>query len=114
MKKTYQPAVLEKVEQLIYGLEPFFKDYEIDDLSFAKSHLSDLLTEKFILGELDDDIEDMFTEEEFGQLLKEIVAGSVLYELKEKGYVNSYGDENVEEMFFLTEEGKKYMKDNEL
>ena len=116
MGKVYQPIVLEYVENLILGLEDgnFFEDYEITDLTFAKTYILDNLTEKFINGTLDEDFEEMYTEEEFGQLLKEIVAGSVLYELKEKGYVNSYGDENVEEMFFLTDEGKKYMKDNEL
>ena len=47
---------------------------------------------------------------EFDTLLKELVAGSILFELKERGIVDSYEDENTEEMFFLTDEGKKFMK----
>ena len=35
---------------------------------------------------------------------------SILFELKERGIVDSYEDENTEEMFFLTDEGKKFMK----
>jgi DNA-binding PadR family transcriptional regulator len=42
--------------------------------------------------------------------LKDIIAGSILYQLKEKGYVNSYEDENTDEVFFLTEEGREYVK----
>ena len=52
----------------------------------------------------------MFTEDEFEVILRELVAGSVLYELKDKGLVDSYEDDNTEEMFFLTEEGKKHLK----
>ena len=88
----------------------FFKDYEIEDLTFVRKHLCDLLTEKFINGELDGD-EPPFNDDEFDQLLKELVAGSVLYELKNKGLVDSYSDENTEEMFFLTEKGKKVMNE---
>ena len=109
MTKNYQPIVIEKANDLIEGLisANFFEEYEINDLTFVKSHLCDLLTEKFIDGVLDEDFDDIFTEEEFEQLLKELIAGSILNELKDKGYVNSYSDENTEEMFFLTEEGKK-------
>ena len=112
MGKIYQPVVLEHVEELILGLEEasFFSDYEIEDLTFVRQHLSDILTDKFINGELDDEFEELFSEEEFDQLLKELVAGSLLYELKDKEYVNSIEDISGEEVFFLTEEGKKYLK----
>ncbi len=30
--------------------------------------------------------------------------------LKNKGYINSYEDENTEETFFLTEDGKEMLK----
>jgi DNA-binding MarR family transcriptional regulator len=114
MTKVYQPIVIEEAEELIKGLEDaeFFKDYEIEDLTFARIHVMNILTEKFISGDLDGDIDELFTEDEFDQLLKELVAGSILYELKDKGYVNSYQDEDTEEMFFLTEEGKKYIKED--
>ncbi len=113
MSKIYQPIVIEESEHFLNGLidSGFFHDYEITDLTFAKRHILDLFTEKFIDGSLSDDIEDLFTEDEFNMLLKELVAGSILYELKEKGLVESYEDENTEEMFFLTEEGKKKITD---
>jgi hypothetical protein len=112
MSKVYQPIVIEETEHLLEGLKEskFFDDYEIEDLTFAREHLLNLMTQKFVDGKLEDEFEELFTEEEFEQLLKELVAGSLLYELKQKGYVNSYEDENTEEMFFLTEKGKKHMK----
>lgn len=115
MSKIYQPIVIEETDNLIEGLNEsgFFKDYQIEDLTFVKQHLLDLMTEKFINGQLDSEIEELFTEDEFAKLLQELVAGSILYELKQKGLINSYEDENTEEMFFLTEEGKKFMKDKE-
>ena len=44
-------------------------------------------------------------------ILKELIAGSVLYDLKQKGYVESYEDDTTEEMFFLTKKGKKFLKE---
>jgi hypothetical protein len=37
-----------------------------------------------------------------------------LFELKEKGFVDSYEDDNTEEMFFLTDEGKKFVKESNI
>ena len=115
MSKVYQPIVIEETDNLIEGLKEslFFEDYQIEDLTYVRQHLLDIMTEKFIKGELDSDVDELFTEDEFTKLLQELVAGSLLYELKQKGLVNSYEDENTEEMFFLTEEGKKFMKDKE-
>lgn len=112
MNKVYQPIVIEETEHFIEGLKEasFFEDYEIKDLTFARTHLLDIFTEKFINGLLNDDETELFTEDEFDTLLKELVAGSILFELKGKGWIDSYEDENTEEMFFLTDEGKKYVK----
>lgn len=109
MRKIYQPIVIEKSNEILYVLEEtgFFKDYEIENFDFAITYLNDKLTEKFIDGNLDEESENLFTEDEFDVILREIVAGSVLYELKEKGYINSYEDDTTEETFFLTEEGRK-------
>jgi hypothetical protein len=114
MGKTYQPIVIEETENLILGLKEslFFEDYEITDLTFVRQHLLIIMTEKFISGQLSDDVDEIFTEDEFEQLLKELVAGSLLYELKQKGLVESYEDETTEETFFLTEKGKNLMKDD--
>jgi hypothetical protein len=115
MSKVYQPIIIERCNELIEGLKEsnFFEDYEITNFEFVKVHIMDDLTEKFINGTLDEDFEEMYSEEEFEQLLKELVAGSILYELKEKGLVNSYQDEDTDEMFFLTEKGKKVMKEKD-
>jgi hypothetical protein len=111
MTKIYPTSVIEKADEIIEILkeEGFFEYNEIDNFDFASKHIKDKLTEKFILGTLDDE-EEMFTEEEFETLLKEIIAGTVLEELKSKGLVGSYEDEDTEEMFFLTPKGKKYLK----
>jgi hypothetical protein len=112
MAKAYQPIVIEETENLIQGLieSEFFLDYDITDYSFAKQHLLDILTEKYINGLFDDLDNELFTEDEFTKLLQQIVAGSLLSDLKERGLINSYEDENTEETFFLTEEGKNLLR----
>lgn len=111
MSKAYQPIVVEETENIIQGLieSGFFNDYEISNYEFARKHLLDIMTQKFINGLLDDDESELFTEDEFAKLLREIVAGTILGELKDQGLINSYEDENTEETFFLTEEGKKLL-----
>lgn len=115
MNKIYQPIVIEMANDIITDLteSEFFADYEIQSTVFAEKYLLDKLTDKFILGELeneDDEFLGVFNDDEFEVVLREIVAGSVLYELKEKGLVDSYEDDTTEEMFFLTKKGKRVMK----
>ena len=115
MSKIYQPIVIEMANDIITDLteSEFFTDYEIQSTVFAEKYLLDKLTEKFILGELENDDDEflgVFNDDEFEVVLREIVAGSVLYELKEKGLVDSYEDDTTEEMFFLTKKGKRVMK----
>jgi hypothetical protein len=115
MSTIYQPIVIEKSNEIIESLTDLFIDYEIMSLEFARKYLCDKLTDKFIEGNLDNDDEGsilIFNDEEFEVVLREIVAGSVLYELKEKGLVDSYQDDTTEEMFFLTKKGKREMKKN--
>lgn len=110
----YQPIVIEKTTEILCILEEsnFFKDYEIENFDFAIKYLNDKLTEKFILGELDEQSDNLFGEEEFNVILREIIAGTILTELKHKGLVNSYEDDNTEELFFLTQKGKKMLKND--
>jgi hypothetical protein len=115
MNKIYQPVVIEMMNEIISDLTEslFFEDYDIQSTVFAEKYLLDKLTEKFILGELENDDDEflgVFNDDEFEVVLREIVAGSVLYELKEKGLVDSYEDDTTEEMFFLTKKGKRVMK----
>lgn len=113
MSKVYQPIVIEESENLLMGLieSKFFEDYEINNFTFAKQYILDVMNEKYIMGLLGDEDDEIFTEEEFTKMLQEIVAGTILYELKEQGLINSYEDENTEETFFLTEKGKKHIKE---
>ncbi len=114
MSKVYQPIVIEESENLLMGLveSKFFEDYEITDLTYAKGYILEVMNEKYIAGLLGEETEEIFTEDEFTKILQEIVAGTVLHELKQGGYVNSYEDDTTEEMFFLTEKGKEYLKNN--
>lgn len=111
MSKAYQPIVVEETENIIQGLieSDFFNDYEIYDYTFARQYILDLLTQKFIDGLLENEEDELFSEDEFTKMLREIVAGTLLYELKERGLINSYEDNDTEEVFFLTEEGKKHL-----
>lgn len=106
----YQTIVLEKADMFLKMLTEieFFKDNEINNTEFAKKYFCDILTEKFIDGKINDDV--LFEDDEIEKILKEIIVGSVLHELKRKGYVDSLDNENSEETFFLTEEGKEYLK----
>jgi len=115
MSKIYQPIVIERTKEIIETLieTNFFLDYDIGVTDFTKNHISDMLTEKFINGDTDLTEDEIFNEDEFENLLREIVAGTILNELKTKGIVNSYEDDNTEEMFFLTEKGKKMLKSDE-
>ena len=112
MEKIYQPIVIEKTTEILCILEEsnFFKDYEIENFDFAIKYLNDKLTEKFISGKYDMEEDEFFEEKEFETVLREIVAGTILYDLKKKGFVESYDDEITEELFFLTEKGKKLLK----
>lgn len=122
MHTNYQPIVIEKSKELIEILREtyFFEDYEIDNEEFAFNFLCEKLTEKFIKGELSDGDTDepIFTEDEMDFYLRQIIVGSLLHDLQEKGIVDSIEDENQEERFFLTEKGKKITKnlkgDNDL
>lgn len=108
MDKIYQPIVIEKTNELISYLDEinFFTDNDINKNDFCVKYFNDVFTEKFINGTIDE----LFTEKEFEKHLQLILVGSVIFELKAKGYINSYEDETTEETFFLTDEGKEYMK----
>ena len=112
MSRIYQPRVIEIANEIIETLKEieFFEENNITDLTFTKSHLCDRLTEKYIENGLDLEI-GIFTEDEFNEIIKTIIIGSVLHNLKESGYVSSYDDENTEELFFLTKEGKMLLEE---
>ena len=57
MSKIYQPIVIEMTNDIITDLteSEFFADYDIQSTVFAEKYLLDKLTEKFILGELENE-----------------------------------------------------------
>ena len=111
MKTVYQPEIKQYTEDIIEDLKNvnFFVDNEINDFEFTKKYICDFLTQKFITTGLNVE-EGFFTDEEFGVMLKEIIVGSLFYSMKEKGYLNSYEDEETDETFFLTDIGREYLK----
>lgn len=114
MERTYQPMVLDHANVIVGILREtnFFVDYELGSEDFAMEYLCGKLTEKFIQGELNGDFPtEIFSEDEMEKFLREIVAGSILMELQEKGIVDSIEDENNEERFFLTDLGKNLAND---
>lgn len=112
MAKVYQPIVIEETDNIINGLieSDFFLDYGITDLTYSKQYFLDLFTKKYIDGDLDNVEEELFTEDEFTKILIELVTGSTLDDLKNKGLINSYEDDETEETFFLTDMGKKVIE----
>ena len=114
MNRIYQPEIIEKVDTFINILskDDFFKDCRIKDLSFTRNYLLDEFTELFIeIGSFE--ISDLIETEKFDMWIKSIVVGSLLYELKEKGLIGSYKDDDTEETFFLTDNGKNFLKKKE-
>jgi len=111
MDRTYQPQVIELGDKIIESLthSGFFIEQEITDSEPSYRVVYDFLTEKFINGQLNDGVVEM-SEKEFTKLLGLINAECVLVSLKKKGLIDSYEDDNTEEMFFLSKEGKEYAK----
>lgn len=109
MSKIYQPIVIKRTDEIITFLKEsgFFSEFQIENTEYAKKYMSDILTTKLIEGKINMEYDEIFTEEEFDKILVEITAGSYMHELKKKGMVDSYEDDETEERFFLTEMGLK-------
>ena len=101
--------VTEYVNGMLDGLNEsgFFIEHGINDVTYARKKLTSLLIDEYVKNPLLDDDEFFWTEDEFESILQKIIVGSILYELKEDGVLNSYEDDSTEETFFLTEKGKK-------
>lgn len=109
---VYQSGIIAKATEIVELLveSKFYEENEIKSTDFSMEYLLEKLTEKFISGEpvMDDDY--LFSDEDFDVILKEILVGSHLSEIKRKGYINTYSDENTDEIYFITEQGKNYLK----
>jgi hypothetical protein len=110
---SYLPKIQEITEEIIASLveDDYFVDFEISSQDYARKRISDELTKKFLENGLDNEEEGYFNEEEFDIILKEIIAEDVLRTLQKGGYINSYEDDDTEEMFFLTDLGKKQVSE---
>ena len=104
----YLPEIVTIVDVMVetLRLDGFFDDFDIDSDEYIKKRLSDELTHQFITSELDYE-NGFFTEEEYEKILKEVIAEDTLRSLQKNGLIDSYEDDKTEEVFFLTELGKK-------
>lgn len=105
----YQPIVVENAQKFIDALieSNFFEDYGLESTDYAFNFLCEKLNEKYINNDLSFSGIEKITSKEFTQYLQQILSGSILESLKEKGFVESYEDENTEKIYFLTDLGKK-------
>jgi len=112
MSKIYQPIVIEKTAEIMQILfeTNFFEESNLDNSEFANTYFLDKLTDKFIMGKINLPYYELFTDEEFDICMNEIIIGSTLEKLKKNGFINSYEDDSTEEIFFLTEEGKRFLE----
>lgn len=106
---TYLPKIQEITEGIIATLvdDNYFIDFEISSQDYARKRISDELTLKFLENGLNNGEYGYLSEDEFDVILKEIVAEDLLRSLQKKGLLNSYEDDNTEEVFFLTTLGKE-------
>ena len=105
MKGTYQPFILEIVEEVFEEL----KD-DINPSEASKEYLCMLLTEKFIDGKLSegDGSQGIFeSDEEIDIFVNQCWVNDNLDILYEHGLIGTYNDG---ETFFITEEGKRYVE----
>jgi hypothetical protein len=109
---AYLPKIENIANEIIQTLieDKFFEDFEIEDYSYTKKRFCEELTTKFLLNGLENEDIGIFNEDEFDKILKEIVAEDMLRSLQKTGLINSYEDDNTEEVFFLTEKGREEMQ----
>lgn len=112
---SYLPKIQEITEEIIASLveDNYFTEFEISSEDYARKRISDELTRKFLENGLDNEDEGYFSEDEFDTILKEIIAEDVLRSLQKNGLIDSYEDDDTEEMFFLTDLGKNQVDEME-
>jgi hypothetical protein len=108
MNKTYQPFILAKADEI---LEILKEDIKYSD--YIKNRLCNILTQKFIKGDLnvDDPVDTIFDDEDdLHRFISEALCYEDLSHLTELGLVG-FLDEDDERghFFFITEKGKEYM-----
>jgi hypothetical protein len=107
MKKIYQPFIIEKAGLILDVLKD---DVSITD--FTMDRMCDLLTDKFISGDLssDDPIQEIFNEKELLLYINEMEIHKDLDHLIELELIDYFVDDNEGLLiYFMTEKGKKYV-----
>ena len=107
MKKIYQPFIIEKAGLILDVLKD---DVSITD--FTMDRMCDLLTDKFISGDLssDDPIQEIFNEKELLLYINEMEIHKDLDHLIELELIDYFVDDNEGlVIYFMTEKGKKYV-----
>jgi hypothetical protein len=116
MKKTFQPFIVAKAEEMINFMRndyDIFENLGIKSTEYTKERLCDILTKRFINGEYneDDDIVDLFPDDKlFTSFLSEMAIKSDLDKLIEKGLIGSLDDDSGRDYYFVTEKGKECVK----
>lgn len=105
MNKRYQPFIIEKADIMLEIL----KD-DIQKTDEAKNRLCNILTRKFIDGDMDAEtpIHELLNKDEILMFIQESLIHEDLDELNKMGLLDYVDDENDEPIYFLTEKGKKY------
>lgn len=105
---SYLPEIIEITNIMVEALasDDFFIEFDIESDVYLRKRLCDELTQKFITTGLDYE-NGFFTEDEYEKILKEVIAEDTLRSLQRDGLIESYEDENTEEVFFLTKLGKE-------
>jgi hypothetical protein len=103
MEGTYPDQVNKYVVDVVDLLleDGFFQEEEIDPRIFYRV-LADRILQNWLQN-----VPLKLDEKEMMEVITRAAASSVLENLKKKGVINSVEDEDGEEHFFLTEEGKK-------
>jgi hypothetical protein len=110
MNKTYQPFILKKADEIFEILK---EDIKYSD--FMKNRLCNMLTKKFIDGELcsEDPVNTIFkNEDELLSFINEALVYEDIKHLMELGFVG-YLDEDNDDVssFFITEKGRQYVEE---
>lgn len=105
MIKIFQPFIINKAEQLLEIL----KD-DIECTERSKIRLCEILTKKFVQGDIDSEtpICEILEKEEILSYINECCTYQDLMRLMDIGLIDSFDDN---ETFFLTEKGKKYVQE---
>jgi hypothetical protein len=103
---TYPQPVLDNVNSILETCEEseLFSDSEVE---VNKSILENLLLESALDKFLHNDGVFVWYEDEMEVIISEAIIYTAINNLRENGLVDSIEDENGEEVFWATEEGKK-------